>query len=139
MSKVFEGVLQGKGLKFAVVVARFNEFITGKLLEGAQDAMKRHGVDDVDIAWAPGSFEILWLLKSWLKLKNMMLSSASGQLSAVRHRILNMSPPKFQKVLPKSGWIPAYPSPTVSSPQTIWNRQLNGREPKQATVASMPL
>jgi 6,7-dimethyl-8-ribityllumazine synthase len=53
-------VLQGKGFKFAVVVARFNEFITGKLLEGAQDAMKRHGVNeaDIDIAWAPGSFEI---------------------------------------------------------------------------------
>ena len=60
MGKTFEGVLQGKGFKFAVVVARFNEFITGKLLEGAQDAMKRHGVNeaDIDIAWAPGSFEI---------------------------------------------------------------------------------
>jgi len=41
MGKTFEGVLQGKGFKFAIVVARFNEFITGKLLEGAQDAMKR--------------------------------------------------------------------------------------------------
>jgi 6,7-dimethyl-8-ribityllumazine synthase len=60
MSKVFEGMLQGKGLKFAVVISRFNEFITGKLLEGAQDALKRHGVSDVDIdiAWTPGSFEI---------------------------------------------------------------------------------
>ena len=60
MSKVFEGILQGKGLKFAVVISRFNEFITGKLLEGAQDALKRHGVSDVDIdiAWTPGSFEI---------------------------------------------------------------------------------
>ena len=60
MSKVYEGMLQGKGLKFAIVIARFNEFITGKLLAGAQDAMKRHGVNDVDIdvAWAPGSFEI---------------------------------------------------------------------------------
>ena len=60
MSKVFEGMLQGKGLKIAVVISRFNEFITGKLLEGAQDALKRHGVADIDIdtAWAPGSFEI---------------------------------------------------------------------------------
>jgi len=69
MSKVFEGVLQGKGLKFAVVVARFNEFITGKLLEGAQDAMKRHGVDDVDIAWAPGSFEIPLVAKKLAETK----------------------------------------------------------------------
>lgn len=60
MSKIYEGMLQGKGLKFAVVIARFNEFITGKLLQGAQDALQRHGVidADVDVAWAPGSFEI---------------------------------------------------------------------------------
>jgi len=59
MSK-FEGVLLGKGLKFGVVVSRFNEFITKKLLEGAQDALLRHGVseNDIDIAWVPGSFEI---------------------------------------------------------------------------------
>ncbi|HUU64541.1 MAG TPA: 6,7-dimethyl-8-ribityllumazine synthase [Dehalococcoidales bacterium] len=60
MSKRFEGMLLGKGLKFGVVVARFNEFFTQKLLEGAQDALLRHGVieEDVEIAWVPGSFEI---------------------------------------------------------------------------------
>ena len=60
MSELFEGVLLGKGLKFGVVVSRFNEFITKKLLEGAQDALLRHGVneEDIDIAWVPGSFEI---------------------------------------------------------------------------------
>lgn len=60
MSRTFEGQLIGEGLKFAIVVARFNEFITGKLLEGAKDALTRHGVDmaDVDIAWVPGAFEI---------------------------------------------------------------------------------
>lgn len=57
---LFEGMLLGKDLKFAVVASRFNEFITRKLLEGAQDALLRHGVnqDDVDIAWVPGAFEI---------------------------------------------------------------------------------
>ena len=60
MGKLFEGVLLGKGLKFGVVVSRFNEFITRKLLDGAQDALLRHGVieEDIDIAWVPGSFEI---------------------------------------------------------------------------------
>ncbi len=60
MSKLFEGVLLGEGLKFGVVVSRFNEFITTKLLDGAQDALLRHGVneEDIDIAWVPGSFEI---------------------------------------------------------------------------------
>lgn len=56
----FEGMLLGKGLKFGVVISRFNEFITRKLLEGAQDALLRHGVseDDIDVAWVPGAFEI---------------------------------------------------------------------------------
>lgn len=60
MGKLFEGVLLGKGLKFALVISRFNEFITRKLLEGAQDALLRHGVneEDIDVAWVPGSFEI---------------------------------------------------------------------------------
>jgi 6,7-dimethyl-8-ribityllumazine synthase len=60
MSKQYEGMLLGKGLKFGVVVSRFNEFFSKKLLEGAQDALLRHGVveNDIEIAWTPGSFEI---------------------------------------------------------------------------------
>jgi 6,7-dimethyl-8-ribityllumazine synthase len=60
MGKIFEGNLIGKGLKFGVVVSRFNEFFSGKLLEGAKDALNRHGVldTDVEVAWTPGSFEI---------------------------------------------------------------------------------
>ncbi|MCL6611719.1 MAG: 6,7-dimethyl-8-ribityllumazine synthase [Peptococcaceae bacterium] len=60
MAKVFEGHLVGQGLRFGLVVGRFNEFITNKLLTGALDALKRHGVEeqDVEIAWVPGAFEI---------------------------------------------------------------------------------
>jgi 6,7-dimethyl-8-ribityllumazine synthase len=60
MGKLYEGSLVGKELKFGIVVSRFNEFITNKLLSGAQDALKRHDVaeEDVDIAWVPGAFEI---------------------------------------------------------------------------------
>ncbi len=60
MGKSFEGNLVGSGLKVGIVVGRFNEFITSKLLSGAQDALKRHGVadEDVDVAWVPGAFEI---------------------------------------------------------------------------------
>jgi 6,7-dimethyl-8-ribityllumazine synthase len=60
LNKKYEGTLVGDGLKFAVVISRFNEFITNKLLSGAEDALKRHGVKDnaVDVAWTPGSFEI---------------------------------------------------------------------------------
>jgi 6,7-dimethyl-8-ribityllumazine synthase len=58
--KTYEGNLIGKGLKFGVVVSRFNEFFSSKLLEGAKDALIRHGVveSDIEIAWTPGSFEI---------------------------------------------------------------------------------
>jgi 6,7-dimethyl-8-ribityllumazine synthase len=60
MAKTFEGNLVGTGLKFGIVISRFNEFIGGKLLEGAKDALTRHGVniDEVDVAWTPGAFEI---------------------------------------------------------------------------------
>jgi len=60
MATVYQGDLIGKGKRFAVVVSRFNEFITSKLLGGAQDTLERHGVsaEDVDVAWVPGSFEI---------------------------------------------------------------------------------
>lgn len=60
MGRQFEGVLLGGNLKFGLVISRFNEFITRKLLEGTEDALIRHGVEenDIDIAWVPGSFEI---------------------------------------------------------------------------------
>lgn len=60
MGTIFEGNLVGSGLKIGIVVGRFNEFITNKLLSGSIDALKRHGVneDDVDVAWVPGAFEI---------------------------------------------------------------------------------
>jgi 6,7-dimethyl-8-ribityllumazine synthase len=60
MGKLYEGLLLGKGLKIAMVVSRFNEFVTNKLLSGAQDALVRHevGQEDIDIAWVPGAFEI---------------------------------------------------------------------------------
>ncbi|MQL53587.1 6,7-dimethyl-8-ribityllumazine synthase [Desulfofundulus thermobenzoicus] len=60
MPKVYEGHLVGQGLRFGLVVGRFNEFITNKLLTGALDALHRHGVadQDIEIAWVPGAFEI---------------------------------------------------------------------------------
>ena len=60
MPKIYEGHLVSQNLKYGIVVGRFNEFITSKLLGGALDALKRHGVSDeeVEIAWVPGAFEI---------------------------------------------------------------------------------
>ncbi|MBR6709997.1 MAG: 6,7-dimethyl-8-ribityllumazine synthase [Selenomonadaceae bacterium] len=60
MANVLEGYVTGKGLKFGIVVSRFNEFITNKLLGGALDTLHRHETrdEDVDVAWVPGAFEI---------------------------------------------------------------------------------
>jgi len=60
MHKTYEGAINASGLKFAIVVGRFNDFITRRLLDGALDALKRHGADedDIAVAWVPGSFEI---------------------------------------------------------------------------------
>ncbi len=57
---VFEGDLIGSGLKVAIVVSRFNELLSSRLLGGAKDALARHDVaeEDVDVAWVPGAFEI---------------------------------------------------------------------------------
>jgi 6,7-dimethyl-8-ribityllumazine synthase len=58
--KTVKGNLLAKGLKFGIVVSRFNEFISSRLLEGAQDTLVRQGADenDISIFWVPGSFEI---------------------------------------------------------------------------------
>ncbi|HUU08654.1 MAG TPA: 6,7-dimethyl-8-ribityllumazine synthase [Dehalococcoidales bacterium] len=71
MGKLFEGMLLGKGLKFGLVLSRYNEFITKKLLEGAEDALIRHGVsqENIDVAWVPGSFEIPLFAKKLAETK----------------------------------------------------------------------
>ena len=60
MSKVYAGKLLAKGLKFAIVVSRFNEFISAKLLDGALDMLTRHDAadDNIEVVWVPGAFEI---------------------------------------------------------------------------------
>ena len=61
----YTGKYQANGLRFGIVVARFNEMVTRNLLEGAFDALHRHGVDEenIDVAWVPGSFEIPLIAK----------------------------------------------------------------------------
>ena len=74
--KLLEGKLLAQGQRVGIVAARFNEFITGKLLSGAVDAFKRHGGDDANLtlAWVPGAFEIPLVAKRM---------AASGNYDAV--------------------------------------------------------
>lgn len=69
--KTFEGEIQAKGLKFALIASRFNEFITNKLLDGAVDALIRHGADEqnIEVIKVPGSFEIPLVAKKVVKKK----------------------------------------------------------------------
>ena len=68
---VIEGLLTVTNEKFCIIVSRFNEFITSKLLSGAVDELKRHGVkeDNIDIVWCPGAFEIPIIAKKCAKTK----------------------------------------------------------------------
>lgn len=67
--KILEGFYEGKGLKIAIVASRFNEFITSKLVSGAEDCLRRHNVndDDITLAWVPGAFEIPLMAKKLAK------------------------------------------------------------------------
>jgi 6,7-dimethyl-8-ribityllumazine synthase len=60
MARIIQGTLDAKGSRFAIVISRFNSFISDRLLSGALDALERHGAssDDISIVWVPGSFEI---------------------------------------------------------------------------------
>ena len=63
--KIYSGDLVSEKKKYAILVARFNDFITSKLLEGSKDGLLRHGVeeDEIDVFWVPGAFEIPFIAK----------------------------------------------------------------------------
>ena len=67
--KTYEGKLDARGMKFGIIIARFNEFISGKLLSGCVDGLNRHGAaeENIDVVWSPGSFEIPMLAKKLAK------------------------------------------------------------------------
>lgn len=71
MGNTFEAQLIGTDLKIGIVIGRFNEFITSKLLSGAMDGLKRHGVseEDIDVAWVPGAFEVPLIAKKMAESK----------------------------------------------------------------------
>ncbi|RKD72909.1 6,7-dimethyl-8-ribityllumazine synthase [Sinobaca qinghaiensis] len=71
MGQNFEGSMTGQDLKIAVVTGRFNDFITGRLLEGAVGTLKRHGVteENIDTVWVPGAFEIPYASKKLAQTK----------------------------------------------------------------------
>ena len=77
--RTLEGKMVADGIKIGIVVARFNEFITSKLLGGAMDGLVRHGMDedDVDVAWVPGAFEIPLIAKKMMESGYEVRASSS--------------------------------------------------------------
>lgn len=71
MGKTIKANLLAKGMRFGIVVSRFNEFLSSKLLEGSVDTLMRQGADErsIDVAWTPGSFEIPYIAKRMAKSK----------------------------------------------------------------------
>ena len=100
MAKTIEGFITGKGLHIGIVAARFNEFITSKLLGGALDALHRHETkeDDIDVAWVPGAFEIP------IVAKKMAESGKYDAVICLGSVIMIMSAMKCRKASRRSGF-----------------------------------
>src|SRR5699024_4459270 len=97
MVKTYEGSVVSNGLKYGIVVGRFNEFISGKLLAGAIDTLKRHGATDeeIEIAWVPGAFEIPLIAKK-------MASSGKYDAVITLGAVIRGSTPHFDYVCGES-------------------------------------
>ena len=101
MANIIEGNITAKGLRFAIVASRFNEFITSKLLEGALDMLRRHGAAEnaVDVVWVPGAFEIPLAAKNLRPVGNMTLSFASARSFVAQLRIMITYAARFPRAL----------------------------------------
>ena len=140
MGTIYEGKLTGKDLKFALVVGRFNEFISTHLLDGALDNLRRHETADADIeiVWVPGAFEMPLVAQ---KL------AGSGRYDAVicLGAVIRGGTPHFDYVagevakgIAKVGLDRAYPSCSACSRPTASSRRSSGPARRPATRAGRP-
>ena len=105
--KTFEGKLVSKQIKIGIVAARFNEFITAKLLSGAMDGLVRHDVaeEDIHVAWVPGAFEIPLIASKMAKSGKY---DAVICLGVVRQAIMILSAMRFPRGLRQFLWKQTY-------------------------------
>ena len=128
MANMYQGNLVAKkSQKFAIVVSRFNEFISSKLLAGAVDQLIRHGAaeESIDIAWTPGSFEIPLVAKRLAESKKYAAVICLGA-------VIRGGTPHFDYI---AAWPPASRPSSASSPPTPSSRPSSGPEPRPATRA----
>ena len=88
IKNVYEGTLDAKGIRIAIACARFNEFFVSKLLEGAVDAIVRHGgkTEDIDVAWVPGSYELPIAVQKFLATKKYDAVYSRGNYRPMHRR-----------------------------------------------------
>src|SRR5690625_5517392 len=92
MPDVIEGHLSGDGHRIGIVVSRFNDFITQRLLDGALDSLRRHGVDlsEVSVAWCPGSFEIPVTAKKMAESGRFRSEEHTSELQSRGHLVCRL-------------------------------------------------
>ena len=135
MPRTFEGVLDGVGLRFGIVVSRFNDLLTGRLLDGAMDCLARHGVRDEDVVLVkvPGSWELPMVADRLAR---------SGKVDAVVALgvLIRGDTPHFEYIAAETtrGWhrprsVPVFRSRSACSPPRTSSRRSSAQAPRPAT------
>ena len=143
--KTLEGKLVSDGMKVGIVAARFNEFITSKLVSGAMDGLTRHNVkeEDIQVAWVPGAFEIPLIASKMAKSGKYDAVICVGAVIRGIPVIMIMYAMRFPKGLHQYHWKQEFRYYSECLPQKTSSRQLNAQVQKQEikamTVHSVPL
>jgi len=137
--KTNEGKLIASGLKFGVVVARFNEFISSKLLGGVIDGLIRHGAseEDIEISWVPGAFEIPLVAQKMANSKKFDAIICIGAVIRGSTPHFDYVANEMSKGIAKVSLDTEYQLLLVSLPRIPLNRPLKEREPRLETKAMM--
>ena len=135
--KLYEGALVSENIKIGIVAARFNEFITSKLLDGALDALKRMGVEDsqIEVAWVPGAFEIPLIASKMAGSKRYDAVICLGAVIRGSTSHYDYVCNEVSKGIAQTSLSTGFPFCSAFSPRKISNRPLNGPEQKQETKA----
>ena len=130
--KTFEGKLVSENIKVGIVAARFNEFITSKLVSGALDGLKRENVqeDDIDVAWVPGAFEIPLIASKMAKSRKYDAIICVGAVSVEAQAITITCAMKCRKESPRSALQMIFRLCLGYSQRIRSNRQSNVQEQK---------
>ena len=132
--RILEGSFAAKNMKIGIVVARFNEFITSKLLSGALDGLKRHEVseENIDIAWVPGAFEIPLVASKMAQSGRYDAVICLGAVIRGSTSHYDYVCNEVSKGIAQVSYRQGFLFYLGSSPRKILNRPLNGPEPKAA-------